>query len=168
MSTAKDLKDARLRAGNVLQNFEGFVTNRAKSEEVCVHVQVCNLGLLRCMHGAQWCSFALRCACLSSIKETQQVAAWQCCLQAKATSSRVVELQKDNAILKRAVQIQNAKLQERSQQEQEVGQLRQVLAQYQEQVRALELTNYSLSLHLSRATSGSSMAAPHHHGPDVF
>jgi hypothetical protein len=80
----------------------------------------------------------------------------------KASSSATKLLQKDNTTLKRAVQIQNAKLRERSQ---EVGQLQQVLAQYQEQVRALELTNYTLTLHLSLATRGSSMH--HHHGPDV-
>ena len=90
-------------------------------------------------------------------------------MQAKGSpsTSRLVELQKENAILKRAVQIQNGKLQEKAQQDQEVAQLRQVLAQYQEQLRALELTNYSLSLHLSRATNGSSMTSPHQ-GPDVF
>lgn len=79
---------------------------------------------------------------------------------------KVQELQKENHILKRAVQIQNSKLQERSNQEQELQQLRSVLGQYQEQVRTLELNNYSLALHLQKATSDSSVARGHH-PPDI-
>ena len=80
--------------------------------------------------------------------------------------ARVADLQKDNILLKRAVQIQAAKLQERGALDAEVVQLRQLLAQQQEQLKALEMSNYSLSLHLARAASNSSMAPKH--GPDVF
>lgn len=52
--------------------------------------------------------------------------------QAKA---KLTDLQRENGILKKAVQIQNTKLTERAGQEQELQQLRHLLSQYQEQVR---------------------------------
>jgi len=55
-----------------------------------------------------------------------------CGLQARG---KLGEAQRENAILKKAVQIQNSKLNERANQEQEIQQMRQMLAQYQEQVR---------------------------------
>jgi hypothetical protein len=78
---------------------------------------------------------------------------------------RIQELQKENSILKRAVQIQNAKIQERSSQDAEVQQLRMSLLQCQEQVRTLEMSNYSLALHLQQATAGASVERRY---PDVF
>ena len=65
----------------------------------------------------------------------------------------------------RAVQIQNAKLQERGSHEGELQQLRVALGQCQEQVRTLEMNNYSLALHLQQATNG---AGVEHRPPDVF
>ncbi len=85
--------------------------------------------------------------------------------QAKA-AARVVELQKENGILKRAVQLQHTKLQERAGLEHEVQQLRHLLAQYQEQLRTAEVNNYALTLHLQKATNGSMV--PGQRNPDVF
>eukprot|EP00967_Tisochrysis_lutea_P107681 scaffold166281_cov19-Tisochrysis_lutea.AAC.1 len=48
--------------------------------------------------------------------------------------AKLLEIQRENAILKKAVQIQNSKLNEKAGQDQEVQQLRQMLAQYQEQL----------------------------------
>lgn len=79
---------------------------------------------------------------------------------------KLFEVQKENAILKRAVQIQNQRIQERAQQEQEIQQLKHMLAQYQEQVRTLELSNYSLTLHLQKATHTSQVSGQR--PPDVF
>jgi hypothetical protein len=75
-------------------------------------------------------------------------------------------MQRENTILKRAVQLQHGKLQERAPLEQEVQQLRHLLAQYQEQLRSAEVTNYGLSLHLQKATNSSQL--PGHRNPDVF
>lgn len=77
------------------------------------------------------------------------------------------ELQKENHILKRAVQIQNSKLQEKQQQDQEVEQLRMMLGQYQEQIRTLQMNNYSLALHLQQATNDAALASGNR-PPDVF
>lgn len=48
--------------------------------------------------------------------------------------AKVVDLQRENSILKKAVQIQNSKLNEKASTEQELQQLRHLLTQYQEQV----------------------------------
>jgi hypothetical protein len=57
-------------------------------------------------------------------------------------------------------------LQERAGLEGENAQLKAMLAQYQEQLRNLEVSNYSLSLHLQKATSTNMLHSPHN--PDVF
>jgi hypothetical protein len=82
------------------------------------------------------------------------------------SQARAEEALRENAILKRAVQIQNAKLQEASAKDQELAGLKQLLGQYQERLRHLELSNYSLALHLQKATDDRSQAA--NRPPDVF
>ena len=72
----------------------------------------------------------------------------------------------DNHILKRAVAIQHERQQEHEGRTQELQQVKQLLAQYQERVRTLEVNNYSLTLHLRQAQDGSSMPGRFH--PDVF
>ncbi|KAF8068413.1 hypothetical protein HT031_002102 [Scenedesmus sp. PABB004] len=81
-------------------------------------------------------------------------------------AGRLDEALRENAILKRAVQIQNAKLQEAAAKDQELSGLKQVLGQYQERLRHLELSNYSLALHLQKATDDRSATA--NRPPDVF
>lgn len=80
---------------------------------------------------------------------------------------RLEEVLRENAILKRAVQIQNARMQEAGQKEEELAGLRQMVAQYQERLRSLELSNYSLALHLQKATDAAA-PPPNHRRPDVF
>jgi hypothetical protein len=76
------------------------------------------------------------------------------------------EVMKENAILKRAVQVQHARIQERSSMEADVGALKTLVAQYQEQVHKLEMSNYALGLHLQKATT-SGMGADYR-PPDVY
>ena len=75
-------------------------------------------------------------------------------------------LMHDNQILKRAVAIQHERQQDHEGRALELQQVKQLLAQYQEQVRTLELSNYSLTIHLRQAQEGSSMPGRFH--PDVF
>jgi chromosome segregation ATPase len=112
MATAKDIPDARSRAGKLLHAFEQFMTSRSKAE------------------------------------------------------ARLEEVSRENAILKRAVQIQNAKLQEASAKDEEITGLKQMLGQYQERLRQMELNNYSLALHLQKATNDSFQTP--NRPPDVF
>lgn len=79
-------------------------------------------------------------------------------------------LVRDNTILKRAVAIQNTRQQEQAGREQEVAELRQTVAQYQEQLKNAELHNYALTMHLRQAMQsvcGPAGSGPHH-PPDVF
>ncbi|KAF3326028.1 CUE domain-containing protein [Carex littledalei] len=73
---------------------------------------------------------------------------------------------RENAILKRAVAIQHDRQKEQVEQNQEVQHLRQMVSQYQEQVRTLEVNNYALTMHLRQAQQGSTLPGRFH--PDVF
>ncbi|KAG0597087.1 hypothetical protein M758_UG309400 [Ceratodon purpureus] len=75
-------------------------------------------------------------------------------------------LMHDNQILKRAFAIQHERQQDHESRAMELQQVKHLLAQYQEQVRTLELSNYSLTIHLRQAQEGSSMPGRFH--PDVF
>lgn len=75
-------------------------------------------------------------------------------------------LLKDSQILKRAVAIYHERQLEHEGKSRELQHVKQLLAQYQEQVRTLELNNYSLTLHLRQAQEGSTMPGRFH--PDVF
>ncbi|KAJ4979203.1 hypothetical protein NE237_009983 [Protea cynaroides] len=74
-------------------------------------------------------------------------------------------LLRDNQILKRAVSIQHERNLEQEEKAREVQQLKHVISQYQEQLRTLELNNYTLKIHLQRAQESSSI--PGHFHPDL-
>ncbi|OIS96789.1 PREDICTED: uncharacterized protein LOC109234189 isoform X2 [Nicotiana attenuata] len=72
----------------------------------------------------------------------------------------------ENAILKRAVAIQHERQKEFEDRGHELNQLKQSVAQYQEQLRTLEVNNYALSMHLKQAQQSNSI--PGRFNPDVF
>ncbi|KAG6530257.1 uncharacterized protein LOC122043144 [Zingiber officinale] len=72
----------------------------------------------------------------------------------------------ENNILKRAVSIQHEWQRTFDAQNEEVQQLRQMLSQCKEQIRTLEMNNYTLGVHLKVAQQSSSFPGRHH--PDVF
>ncbi|KAK9690405.1 hypothetical protein RND81_09G125500 [Saponaria officinalis] len=73
---------------------------------------------------------------------------------------------RENSIFKRAVQIQHLRQKEFDEKNQEVEQLKQLLSQYQEQIRGLEVNNYALSMHLKQAQQSNSIPGRFH--PDIF
>lgn len=75
-------------------------------------------------------------------------------------------LLQENTILKRAVSIQHERQKEFEEMGQEVHQLKQLVSQYQEQLRTLEVNNYALAMHLKQAQQSGSL--PGHFHPDVF
>ncbi|PON99842.1 Ubiquitin system component Cue [Trema orientale] len=79
---------------------------------------------------------------------------------------QVEALIQENTILKRAVSIQHERHKEFEDRNQELQQLKQLVAQYQEQLRTLEVNNYALTLHLKQAQQSSSIPGRFH--PDVF
>ncbi|KAJ8528175.1 hypothetical protein K7X08_021867 [Anisodus acutangulus] len=72
----------------------------------------------------------------------------------------------ENAILKRAVSIQHERQKEFEDRGHELNQLKQSVAQYQEQLRTLEVNNYALSMHLKQAQQSNTI--PGRFNPDVF
>lgn len=89
---------------------------------------------------------------------------------AEQLRSQLAEATRENQLLKRAVAIQNTRLQELSGKEAEVAQLRQMLEGFQQKVHSLEVQNYSLALHLRQATDGKDamVAGGLNKNPDVF
>ncbi|XP_076882495.1 uncharacterized protein LOC143530976 [Bidens hawaiensis] len=73
---------------------------------------------------------------------------------------------RENAILKRAVAIQHERQKEFDERTVEVQQLKQLLSQYQEQLRTLEVNNYALTMHLKQAQGNNSIPGRFH--PDIF
>ncbi|MCD7449464.1 hypothetical protein HAX54_052426 [Datura stramonium] len=73
---------------------------------------------------------------------------------------------RENAILKRAVSIQHERQKEYDDRNQEVQQLKQLITQYQEQIKTLEVNNYALTMHLRQAQQSNSIPGRFH--PDVF
>ncbi|XP_047322180.1 uncharacterized protein LOC124926059 [Impatiens glandulifera] len=72
----------------------------------------------------------------------------------------------ENGILKRAVSIQHERQKEYEDRSREMHHLKQMLSQYQEQLRTLEVNNYALTMHLKQAQQNSSISG--HFNPDVF
>ncbi|XP_057768973.1 uncharacterized protein LOC131003079 isoform X2 [Salvia miltiorrhiza] len=72
----------------------------------------------------------------------------------------------ENTILKRAVSIQHERQKEFEEMGQEMHKLKQLVSQYQEQVRTLEVNNYALAMHLKQAQQNNSISGRFH--PDVF
>ncbi|KAH9315181.1 hypothetical protein KI387_023808 [Taxus chinensis] len=79
---------------------------------------------------------------------------------------QVEGLFRDNGILKRAVTIQHERQKEHEERGRELHNLKQLLSQYQEQLRTLEVNNYALTLHLRQAQESNSIPGRFH--PDVF
>ncbi|KAI4380460.1 hypothetical protein MLD38_006650 [Melastoma candidum] len=79
---------------------------------------------------------------------------------------RLEALIQENSILKRAVAIQHERQKDYNDKSQELDHLRQLISQYQEQLRTLEVNNYTLTMHLKQALQGNSM--PGRFNPDIF
>jgi hypothetical protein len=76
---------------------------------------------------------------------------------------------RENALLKRAVAIQNARLQELSGREAEAAELRAELDAARARLHSLEVQNYSLQVHLKAAADAQGAAlTPGRTNPDVF
>ena len=82
--------------------------------------------------------------------------------------TQLAELQHNNGILKRAVAIQNNRIQDLLAKESDSQQLKQALAQLQEKCHGLEMNNYSLAMHLKQATDSSSHSQQGQRHPDVY
>lgn len=78
----------------------------------------------------------------------------------------IEQLMRDNTNLKRLVAIQHKRQKEMDDVNRELQHLRELVPQYQEQLRIEKVNNYALSMHLKQAQESSSMPGRFH--PDVF
>lgn len=85
-----------------------------------------------------------------------------------AMQEQVLALSKENYILKRAVAIQHERQKEHQVQSEEISRLRNALAEKQEHVQKLEVTNYALNLHLQQANAARSFGFGGRINPDIF
>nr|KJB66462.1 hypothetical protein B456_010G140800 [Gossypium raimondii] len=72
----------------------------------------------------------------------------------------------ENTVLKRAVAIQHERQKEYQDKNNELEHLKQLVSQYQEQLRTLEVNNYALTMHLRQAQQSNSIPGRFH--PDIF
>ena len=83
--------------------------------------------------------------------------------------ARLADMERENALLKRAVAIQNARLQELTGKEEEVAQLHHALHSAKERIQGLEVQNYSLQMHLKAAADAQdSLLSNAPRNPDIF
>jgi len=80
----------------------------------------------------------------------------------------VAELEREHSILKRAVAIQNEKLvHEKEESAKTANVCRQVVSTYQDQIRQLEVANYSLKAHLKQMMTSSQGISAHQPNRDI-
>ncbi|KAJ0256723.1 Ubiquitin system component Cue [Hirschfeldia incana] len=84
-----------------------------------------------------------------------------------AVQQQVEALIKDNTVLKRAVAIQHERQKALEDANQQLEFCKQLIPQYQEKVRNLEVNNYALKLQLEQMEYGNTMM-PQRFNPDVF
>ncbi|KXZ46549.1 hypothetical protein GPECTOR_42g756 [Gonium pectorale] len=154
MSAATDMTDARQRAAGFLRQFEAFVARFVRQQQA-----------VDAAAGTPGPS-ADPSVTPGPSATPGGAAGASAAASPLPPAARAAKLAEENAVLKKAVQIQHRQLQERAGQEAEVAQLKGLLAQYQEQIRTLQVSNYSLSLHLQKATNSGVISGPHN--PDVF
>ncbi len=81
------------------------------------------------------------------------------------------DISRENALLKRAVAIQNSRLQELLAREAEANELRGAVEAAKSRIQSLEVQNYSLQVHLKRAADAQqehTALTPGRKNPDVF
>ncbi|KAF6158168.1 hypothetical protein GIB67_014962 [Kingdonia uniflora] len=84
-----------------------------------------------------------------------------------ALKEQLEGLIRDNSILKRAVNLQHERQKEFEERNHELQHLKQMVTQYQEQLRTLEVNNYALNMHLKQAQQSNSSIPGRFH-PDIF
>ncbi|XP_057741235.1 uncharacterized protein LOC130958956 [Arachis stenosperma] len=135
--------------------------------------------------GAEWVEFFVReMMVATSVDDARARAARMLEALEKSISARVsaeaTNVQKENLLLKEQIQvlikernsfknafrIQHERFSDYDEKNQELQHLKQLVSQYQEQIRTLEVNNYALAMHLKQAQQSNRF--PGHFPPDVF
>ncbi|KAL9323196.1 hypothetical protein ACSQ67_011249 [Phaseolus vulgaris] len=136
--------------------------------------------------GAEWIDLFVReMTCATSVDDARARAArllevLEKSISAHASSGATTALQRENLMLKEQIEaltkekncfksafrIQLERLSDYDNKNQELQQLKQLVSQYQEQIRTLEVNNYALRMHLNQAQQYNSF--PGRFPPDAF
>ncbi|XP_015933566.1 uncharacterized protein LOC107459811 [Arachis duranensis] len=136
--------------------------------------------------GAEWIDLFVReMTCATSIDDARARAArllevLEKSISALASSEETIALRKENLMLKEQIEaltkerncfksafrIQHERLSDYEVKSQELQQLKQLVSQYQEQIRTLEVNNYALRMHLNQAQQYNPF--PGRFPPDAF
>ncbi|KAK7335996.1 hypothetical protein VNO80_28181 [Phaseolus coccineus] len=136
--------------------------------------------------GAEWIDLFVReMTCATSVDDARARAArllevLEKSISAHASSGATTALQRENLMLKEQIEaltkekncfksafrIQLERLSDYENKNQELQQLKQLVSQYQEQIRTLEVNNYALRMHLNQAQQYNSF--PGRFPPDAF
>lgn len=184
-STIRSLNELRLGSADRSVNSAGGVSNGGVDPHVQVQSEE-NAAPEDKMDGAEWVElFVKEMMSASNVDDAKarasralQVLEKAICARVSAETAQSFQqenmmlkkemeaLIQDNAVLKRAVTIQHERQKEYDQMNTELQQLKQLVSQYQEQVRTLEVNNYALTMHLKQAQQSNSIPGRYH--PDVF
>ncbi|XLU46890.1 uncharacterized protein LOC107628600 [Arachis ipaensis] len=137
--------------------------------------------------GAEWVDFFVRGMMVAtSVDDARARAATMLEALEKSISARVsaeaTNVQEENLVLKEQIQvltkernsfknafrIQHERFSDYEEKNQELQQLKQLVSQYQEQIRTFEVNNYALAMHLNQAQQSNPNSFPRHFPPDVF
>ncbi|KAB1208995.1 hypothetical protein CJ030_MR6G022963 [Morella rubra] len=153
MMNASNVDDARARTSRVLEVLERSITARATAEAAQSFHQLRGRGRSAAVQGL-------------SVQFGVGQGAADLNLENMMLKEQVEALIQENTILKRAVSIQHERQKEYEERNQELEHLKQLVSQYQEQLRTLEVNNYALTMHLKQAQQSNSIPGRFH--PDVF
>uniref|UniRef100_A0A2N9GYU0 CUE domain-containing protein n=1 Tax=Fagus sylvatica TaxID=28930 RepID=A0A2N9GYU0_FAGSY len=157
MMSASNVDDARTRASRVLEVLERSICARASAEATQSFHQVFSSSLIffifSLVDGRNGKRSAGGARAVSSGENMM-------------LKEQVEALIQENTILKRAVSIQHERQKEYEERNQELQHLKQLVSQYQDQLRTLEVNNYALTMHLKQSQQSNSIPGRFH--PDVF
>ncbi|KAE8721204.1 Kinase superfamily protein isoform 2 [Hibiscus syriacus] len=175
MKSATSMEDAKARASRLLAVLENSISKRAAVETVqsfhkvlslnhlCISTYHAFSGLARSLAERidMFCNetrLFVKLGIKSSLEVNYQ--------ENTMLKEQIEALIQENTVLKRAVAIQHERQKEYQDKNQELQHLKQLVSQYQEQLRTLEVNNYALLMHLKQAHPSNSV--PGHFNPDIF
>ncbi|RVW32184.1 hypothetical protein CK203_080111 [Vitis vinifera] len=147
MMNAANVDDARARATRALNGLEKSISARSDAEVAQTFYKMLQCLITNCPSGAL-SSYTFYFQENIMLKEQLEV------------------LMRENTILKRGVAIQHERQREYDDRNRELQMLKHLVPQYQEQLRTLEVKNYTLSMHLRHMQQSSSVTG--RFNPDIF
>ncbi|KAG5559467.1 hypothetical protein RHGRI_009115 [Rhododendron griersonianum] len=161
MTNSSNMDDARARASRALEVLEKSICGRVTAEAAQTFRQV-----VTCMVSASAGTGAFGFQVMAEGSPELEVTVAEDGEENNMLKEQVEALIHENSVLKRAVSIQHERQKEFEDRGQELHHLKQMVSQYQEQLRTLEVNNYALTMHLKQAQQGNSIPGRFH--PDVF